>query len=71
MGKLMIVVGAVVLVLGGALLAVGRFTGIGHLPGDIVLEQDNVTVYFPIVTMILLSVILTVILNVVLRLFNR
>jgi len=36
---------------------------IGHLPGDIRIERENVKVYFPITTMILFSVVLTLIVH--------
>lgn len=32
---------------------------IGRLPGDIAIEKENVKIYFPITTMILVSVVLT------------
>jgi len=55
------VVGAVVLVLGLVLSLLGR-TGLGRLPGDIVVQRGNWTFYFPIVTSILLSLLLTAVL---------
>lgn len=70
-GKVMAIAGTVLLALGGILMAVGRFTSLGRLPGDIFLQRDHVSFYFPVVTMILISVILTIVLNVVLRLLNR
>ena len=36
--------------------------GLGHLPGDIVFKRGNTTVYFPIVTSIILSVVLSAVL---------
>ena len=50
------------MITGAALLAVGaliRWTAIGRLPGDIVVRRGNFTLYFPIVTSILLSIALT------------
>ncbi|HWP30845.1 MAG TPA: DUF2905 domain-containing protein [Fimbriimonadales bacterium] len=35
---------------------------IGRLPGDILIQKDGFTFYFPIVTMILLSIVLTLVL---------
>ncbi len=70
-GKMMMLAGAAILVLGAVVLVLGRFTGIGRLPGDILFQRDHVTVYFPVVTMIIVSLVLTIIVNVVLRLFNR
>jgi uncharacterized protein HemY len=36
--------------------------GIGRLPGDIVIQRDNFTLYVPITTMIIISVVLSLIL---------
>jgi hypothetical protein len=60
--------GRALLVLGGFLVLVGGFFffggklpfRLGRLPGDIVHKSDNTTIYFPIVTCILLSVGLSV-----------
>ena len=62
-GRLLLVVGVLMIVVGGALMLFGRF----HLPGDITFKNGNVTVYVPIATSIILSVILTVLLNVLFR----
>lgn len=35
---------------------------LGHLPGDIIIRRENSTFYFPVTTMILLSVLLSLIL---------
>lgn len=37
--------------------------GIGRLPGDILIRRDNFTFYFPLTTMILISIVITVILR--------
>ena len=54
------------LVLGGLFLLLGRF-GVERLPGDLVFKRGNLTVYFPIGLMILLSVVGTIVLNVIFR----
>lgn len=64
LGKVLIVAG-VVIALVGVLLLVGP-----RLPGDILVQRDGVTVYFPVVTMIVVSVVLTILLNVIPRLFR-
>ena len=56
----------VLLVLGGLFLVLGRF-GMDRLPGDLVFRRGNLTVFFPIGLMILLSFVGTVVLNVLLR----
>ncbi|MGQ9651512.1 MAG: DUF2905 domain-containing protein [Phycisphaerae bacterium] len=58
MGKLIIVLGIVMVVIGAAIWALGR-VGFRGLPGDIRYESENVRFYFPIVSCIVLSVILT------------
>jgi len=63
MGRLLLVFGVLLVVIGGALMLFGRF----HLPGDITLRTGNATVYIPIATSIVLSVLLTLALNLVLR----
>lgn len=65
-GRLLIGVALMMLVLGGLLLLLGR-SGMDGLPGDLVLRRENVSVYFPIGLMILLSVVGTIVLNVLLR----
>ena len=65
-GKLLIGGAVVLLVLGALFVALGRF-GIDRLPGDLVFRRGNLTVYFPIGLMILLSVVGTIVLNVLLR----
>jgi hypothetical protein len=41
---------------------------IGRLPGDIRIEKENFRFYFPLTTMILLSLLLTLIINIIKRL---
>ena len=70
MGKLLLVFGGIIALLGLAMLFTGRIPFLGRLPGDIVLQRGNFTLYVPLVTMLLLSIGLTVLLNVVVRLFR-
>jgi hypothetical protein len=67
-----VAVGAFLLVVGGALWLLGR-TGLplGRLPGDIHIQRDGFSCYFPIVTMVVLSVVLTILLNIIIRILNR
>jgi hypothetical protein len=62
-GRLLLVFGVLLALIGGALMLFGRF----HLPGDFTFRSGGVTVYIPIATSIILSIVLTVILNVVFR----
>ena len=65
-GRLLVAGAVVLLALGGLFLLLGRF-GVVRLPGDLVLRRGNLTVYFPIGLMILLSIVGTIVLNVVFR----
>ena len=66
-GKLLLVTGAVIAVVGG-LLVVGSRLGLGRLPGDVTARGGSVSFFFPVVTCLLVSVVLTVVLNILLRL---
>ena len=71
LGKLLVTFGGVMLVAGLVLIALGRFhLPVGRLPGDIVYRGKNTTVYFPIVTSILLSVALSAVFYLISR-FRR
>lgn len=56
-----LIIGGIVLVLLGVLANSGWLSWFGRLPGDIRIERDNVRFYFPIVTMIVISVALSLI----------
>ena len=43
-------------------MALVGWLGLGHLPGDIVVERKNFTLYVPIATGLLISVVLTLLL---------
>lgn len=61
MARFLIMVG-VVLIAVGLLWPVLEKMGLGRLPGDIVVERDNVRFYFPITTSILISIVLSLVL---------
>lgn len=68
MAKILIGLGIVLVIVGIIwLLFPSLFSWIGNLPGDIKHRSGNTKIYFPVVTMIVLSVVATIILN----LFNR
>lgn len=66
-GKLLIILGAFIVVVGLALTFGPRIPFLGRLPGDIAIDRGNVHFYFPIVTCLVLSVVLTLILNLFFR----
>jgi len=65
-GKLLIVLGGILLAAGVVLVLLGRTNlPIGRLPGDILYRGKNTTFYFPLATSIVLSVLLSLILYVI------
>jgi hypothetical protein len=62
-GRMLLVFGVLLVVIGGALMLFGRF----HLPGDFAFRSGNTTVYIPVATSIVLSIIATIVLNLVFR----
>ena len=69
LGKLLMVFGAVVLVVGVLLTFAGRLNlPLGRLPGDIVYRGKNTVFYFPLATSILISIVLSLVFYVVGRL---
>lgn len=66
MARWFIVAGVILIVIGVLLyLAPWLFSWFGKLPGDIRIEKENSNVFFPITSMILISVILTIVFNVI------
>jgi hypothetical protein len=60
-GKLLIVFGILIALVGVGLLLAGRLPWIGRLPGDVYVRRGNFTFYFPLATSILVSLVLTLI----------
>jgi hypothetical protein len=69
-GKIIIIIG-VVIVLAGVLVYFfhDKLNWIGRLPGDVRIEKENFRFYFPITTMIVLSLLLTLIAQIIKRFF--
>ena len=72
-GRLLIVGGAILVTVGALFLLLGRIPGLrfGELPGDIRIEGRGYSCFFPLASMIILSLLLTLALNIVVRLINR
>ncbi len=69
-GKILIVAGIIIVIAGVIVYFAGnRLTWLGHLPGDINIVKDNVRIFIPITTMILLSAILSLILYIIRKFF--
>jgi len=68
-----IMIGGIILFLvgGGVYLAAKFGIPLGRLPGDIRIEGENGSFYFPVTTSILVSVVLTIVLNLISRFLKR
>lgn len=67
LGKVLILFGVVLALLGGLLLVAGKIPYLGRLPGDIVIRRENWSFYFPLTSSILISILLTLLFS----LFSR
>ena len=68
MGRLLILVGVMLVILGLIINYFGKIPFLGKLPGDIFIERENFKFYFPITSSILISVLITLIIYIVQRL---
>ncbi|MFT3893635.1 MAG: DUF2905 domain-containing protein [Anaerolineales bacterium] len=70
--RLLVIGGVILMLLGGGIYLASKFgIPLGRLPGDIRIEGENGSFYFPVTTSILVSVLLTIILNIIVRLFRK
>ena len=70
LGKILVIVGVVVVIAGVLLLTWPKLPLLGRLPGDFSFHKGDTHIFIPIATSIVLSLILTLVINVVLRLFK-
>lgn len=70
LGKILIILGIILIIAGLIIYFAGDKLGwIGHLPGDIRVEKENVKFYFPITTMIILSIVLSIVIWLIRKIF--
>ena len=71
-GRFLMIGGIVLFVVGGLVFLATKFgLPIGRLPGDIRIERDGFSFYFPLGSSILISIVLTIVINVVLSLIKK
>jgi hypothetical protein len=70
MGRILVLGGTFLALLGLLLFFWQRIPFLGKLPGDIFVQKGSFQFFFPIVTCIIISIVLTIILNVVFRLLR-
>jgi hypothetical protein len=69
MAKVFLSLGVLFLLLGGFILLFDKFE-LFKLPGDIYIQKENFSFYFPITSSILLSILATIVFNIIFRLFK-
>jgi DUF2905 family protein len=62
LGRILISIGVLLVVLGLVFSFAGKLPWLGHLPGDISIQRDRFSFYFPLTTCILISVIISLVL---------
>ncbi len=74
MGKVLMLAGGVLLLVGVLLVLLERLPGagggfgwLGKLPGDIVIKREHFSLYLPVTTSILISVVLSLLLYLLMR----
>jgi hypothetical protein len=70
-GRWLIIGGVGLVLLGLAVLLLGKVPFFGRLPGDLRIQGERFSCLVPIASSLILSIILTIVLNVVVRLLNR
>jgi hypothetical protein len=72
LGRLLLVLGVSIALLGGLIYLLGRFfPGLSGFPGTIKIQTSSMTCLIPLLASIVLSIILTVVLNLVIRFLNK
>jgi Cu/Ag efflux pump CusA len=63
LGRVLSVVGLVIAAVGLVMVFGSRIPVLGHLPGDITIKGDNVTVFVPLGTMLVVSILASLVLS--------
>jgi hypothetical protein len=59
LGKMLVVFGGVLVLIGLLLSVGGKVPWLGRLPGDIIVQRDGFSFYFPLMTSLVVSVVLS------------
>jgi hypothetical protein len=65
LGRALIVIGLVIAAVGVVMVFGSRIPVLGHLPGDIVIHRDDVTIFIPLGTMLVVSVVASVVISLI------
>lgn len=70
--RYLMIAGIILFLIGGGVYLAAKFgIPLGRLPGDIRIEGENGSFYFPITSSILVSILLTIIFNIISRFLNK
>ena len=61
LGKTLILIGLLLVIMGVIFLLGGRLPWLGNLPGDITIQRERFTFYFPLVSCLLVSAIISLV----------
>ena len=61
-GRILIYLGLFLVALGVIFSLVGKIPWLGHLPGDVIIERERFTLYFPLATCLIVSIIISLVL---------
>ena len=64
LGKILIILGVVLVVIGLGFMFADKIPYIGRLPGDIYIKREKFSFYFPLATSIIISIILTILFSI-------
>ena len=71
-GRYLMIGGIILFLIGGGVFIASKFgIPLGRLPGDIRIEGENGSFYFPLASSIIISVLLTIVLNLISRFLNK
>jgi hypothetical protein len=69
-GKILIVIGLLILIAGTVIYFAGnKLSWLGHLPGDIHIEKGNFRFYFPVTTILIINIVAILIIKLIHRFF--
>ncbi|MCL4459019.1 MAG: DUF2905 domain-containing protein [Chloroflexi bacterium] len=64
-GRLLLLIGLAIAGLGLLFMISGRLPFLGRLPGDIYIQRDNLSCWFPLATSLVLSILLSLLLTLI------
>jgi hypothetical protein len=64
LGKMLVILGVVLVVVGLGFMFADKIPYIGRLPGDIYIKREKFSFYFPLATCIIISIILTILFSI-------